>query len=344
MVYYIIALALYMQSSYREILRCLREGLTWLFGEDVAGKPAAKSAIAQARSRLGVEPLRGLYLDIVKPIATDRTRGSRYRGWRLVSLDGSTLDAADTEANEDAFGRPSGKGDGPYPQLRMVSLVENGTHVLFGANFGPYGKGEIELARGTLSWLKKDMLCLADRYFFGYDFWNEAAARADLLWRIKKNLILPCVKRFSDGSYLSRIYPSPKDRAHNKNGVQVRVIEYRLEGAENAEPIYRLLTTILSPKRAPAAELASLYQERWEIENSLDEFKSHLRGARVVLRSKTPEGVAQELYGLLLAHFAIRGLMHEAALKADIDPDRLSFLHTVRIVRRKLPLFVATPP
>lgn len=346
MVYYTIALALYMQSSYREILRCLREGLEWLFGKDVTGQPAAKSAIAQARNRLGVEPLRMLYHDLVKPIAVERTRGSRYRDWRLVSLDGSTLDVADTVANADAFGRPgSGNGEGPYPQLRLVSFVENGTHVLFGANFGSYRKGEIELARGSLSWLKKGMLCLADRYFFGYAFWNETASTgADLLWRIKKNLILPCLKRFSDGSYLSRIYPSPEDRAKDKNGVPVRVIEYRLEGAEAAEPIYRLLTTILSPEMAPAVELAALYRERWEIENSLDEFKSHLRGARIVLRSKTPEGVAQEFYGLLLAHFAIRGLMHEAALEADIDPDRLSFLHTVRIVRRKLPLFVATPP
>ena len=346
MVYYTIALALYMQSSYREILRCLQEGLRWLFGEEQTGKPAAKSAIAQARHRLGVEPLRRLYGDLVKPIALDRTRGSRYRGWRLVSLDGSTLDVADTVENEDAFGRPgSGKVGGPYPQLRLVSLVENGTHVLFGANFGPYRKSEIELARGSLSWLKKGMLCMADRYYFGYEFWNEAAATgADLLWRIKKNLILPCMKRLPDGSYLSRIYPSAKDRDDDRNGVPVRVIEYRLEGTEKAEPIYRLLTTILSPEMAPAEELASLYRERWEIENSLDEFKSHLRGARIVLRSKTPDGVAQELYGLLLAHFAIRGLMHEAALEADIDPDRLSFLHTVRIVRRKLPLFVATPP
>lgn len=346
MVYYIVALALYTRSSYREILRCLREGLVWLFGEGAVGKPAGKSAIAQARERLGVEPMRRLCEEIVKPIATERTRGSHYRGWRLVSLDGSTLDIADTESNNAAFGRPGGRnGKGSYPQMRLISFVENGTHVLFGANFGPYRKGERELARCSLSCLKKGMLCLADRNFFGYVFWNEAARTgSDLLWRINKNLILPCVKRLPDGSYLSRIYPSPEDRAKDKNGVPVRVIEYEMEGAEEAEPIYRLLTTILSPEQAPAPDLAALYQERWEIENALDELKSHLRGARIVLRSKTPEGVAQEFYGLMLAHFAIRGLMHEAALEANIDPDRLSFLHTVRVVRRKLPLFVATPP
>jgi DNA-binding PadR family transcriptional regulator len=346
MVYYVIALALYMQSSYKEVLRCLREGLVWLFGREAAGKTAAKSAISQARTKLGVEPLRRLYEELVQPIATKQTRGAWYREWRLFSLDGSTLDVADTEANRRAFGKPSNhKWLGSYPQMRLAGLVENGTHVLLGVQYGGFRTGETVLARVALKLLKRGMLCLADRNFFGYELWKEAAAKgADLLWRVKKNLILPCLKRFSDGSYLSRIYPSPEDRQHNRNGIVVRVIEYTLEGVEEAEPFYRLLTTILDPERAPAEELAALYPERWEIENALDELKTHLRGARIVLRSKTPEGVAQELYGLLLAHFAIRGLMHEAALKADMDPDRLSFMHTVRVVRRKLPLFVALPP
>jgi len=346
MVYYQIALALYMQSSYREVLRCLREGLVWLFGPEGAGKAAVKSAISQARRRLGVEPMRRLYEELVKPIATPQTRGAYYREWHLVSLDGSTLDAADTEANRRAFGKPSNHQRwGSYPQVRLAGLVENGTHVLLGMQFGGFRTGETVLARGALKALKRGMLCLADRNFFGYKLWREAAATgADLLWRGKKNLVLPCRKRLADGSYLSRIYASTQDRRHDRNGIAVRVIEYRLEGVEGAEPFYRLLTTILDPERAPAAELAALYQERWEIENALDELKAHLRGARIVLRSKTPEGVAQELYGLLLAHFAIRGLMHEAALLAEVDPDRLSFVHTVQVVRRKLPLFVAFPP
>jgi hypothetical protein len=346
MVYYMVALALYMQSSYREVLRCLREGLVWLFGSNESWKTPVKSAIAQARERLGVEPLKRLYEELVKPISTERTRGARYRGWRLVSMDGSTLDLADTEANEKAFGRPGGEnGEGSYPQLRLVALVENGTHVLFGVQFGGYRTGESVLARGAIPELKPGMLCLADRYYFGYDLWRAASSGgADLLWRVKKNLILPCEGRLPDGSYLSRIYASPKDRGHNIGGIAVRVIEYRLDGADDAEPFYRLMTTILDPEQAPAHELAALYEERWEIENAFDEFKTHLRGRRIVLRSKTPEGVAQELYGFLLAHFAIRGLMHEAALSAGIDPDRLSFLHAVRVVRRKLPLFVAIPP
>ena len=189
------------------------------------------------------------------------------------------------------------------------------------------------------------MLCLADRNFFGFDLWKKAhTTGADLLWRIKKNLRLPCEKRLSDGSYLSTIYRSDKDRRRGANGIRVRVIEYTLEGVANAEPIYRLLTSILDPDQAPAEELAALYHERWEIETALDELKTHLRGSKIVLRSKTPDLVRQEFYGLMMTHFAVRGLMHEAALKAREDPDRLSFLHAVRVVRRKLPHFVAIPP
>ncbi|NIN93462.1 MAG: IS4 family transposase [Anaerolineae bacterium] len=345
-VYYVIALALYMQCSYREVLRCLLEGIQWLLNPTVRIKVTGKSGISQARTRLGVEPLRRLHDEVVRPIAVEATKGAWYRGWRVVSLDGSTMDVADERANEEAFGRPgASRGRSAYPQLRFVSLVENGTHVLFGTQMGDYGTGEIALAKGSLRWLREGMLCLADRHFFGFEFWNQARARgADLLWRIKKNLQLPCEKRLRDGSYLSRIHLCQRDRRHQANGVQVRVIDYRLEGVAGAEPLYRLLTTILDPEQAPAHQLAALYHERWEIETALDELKTHLRGARIVLRSKTPELVRQEFYGLLMAHFAIRGLMHEAALKADEDPDRLSFIHAVRVIRRKLPFFHAIPP
>jgi IS4 transposase len=174
---------------------------------------------------------------------------------------------------------------------------------------------------------------------------NQASATgADLLWRIKKNLRLPREKQLPDGSYFSRIYASEKEQRHGKNGVFVRVIEYRLQGIPGAEPIYRLLTTILDHEAAPAVELAALYHERWEIETALDELKTHLRGSRIVLRSKTPDLVRQEFYGLMMAHFAIRCLMHEAALKANEDPDKLSFLHAVRVVRRKIARFASIPP
>jgi hypothetical protein len=345
MVYYAIALALYMGSSTREVLRCLLEGLRWLWGAE-AVKVAGKSGISQARSRLGEAPLRRLYEVVAQPIAARATRGAWYRGWRLVSLDGSCLDVAATAENRAEFGGPgAGRGESAFPQLRFVALVENGTHVLFGARLGRYADGETTLARAVLAALRPGMLCLADRQFFGFALWQAAAsAGADLLWRGTHNLRLPREAVLADGSCLTTIYPSDKDRRHRSGGIRVRVAEYRLAGIAEAEPLYRLLTTLLDPAQAPAAELAALYHERWEIEGALAELKTQLRGARVVLRSKTPELVRQEFWGLLLAHFAVRGLMHEAALKADEDPDRLSFSHAVRVVRRKLPLFAALPP
>jgi hypothetical protein len=345
MVYYTIALALYMGSSTREVLRCLLEGLRWLWGAE-AVKVAGKSGISQARARLGAEPLHRLYDQVVHPVATRATRGAWYRQWRLVSLDGSCLDIADTEENRGTFGRPeASRGESAFPQVRFVALVENGTHVLFGARLGRYEEGETMLARQVLLALRPGMLCLADRQFFGHALWQAAAATgAALLWRVKHNVRLPRETVLADGSHLTTIYPSEKDRRHQAHGIRVRVVEYRLEGVVGAEPLYRLVTTVLDPAAAPAAELAALYHERWEIEGALDELKTHLRGARVVLRSKTPELVRQEFWGLLLAHFAVRGLMHEAALRADVDPDRLSFQHAVRVVRRKLPLFGVLPP
>ena len=345
-VYYVIALALYMQASYREVLRCLLEGVQWLLDPSARIKVAGNSGISQARTRLGWEPLRQLHDEVVQPIAVAATKGAWYRQWRLVSLDGSTLDVADEKGNDEAFGRPgASRGESAFPQIRFVSLVENGTHVLFGSRMADYATSEIALAKDVLPRLGKGMLCLADRGFFGFAMWTEAAATgADLLWRVKKNILLPREKRLPDGSYLSRIYASEKDRRRRTGGVVVRVIEYRLEGIEGAEPLYRLVTTILDHELAPAGELAALYHERWEIETAFDELKTHLRGARIILRSKTPDLVRQEFYGLLLAHFAVRGIMHEAALRADRDPDRLSFLHAVRVVRRKIAAFGAIPP
>jgi hypothetical protein len=345
-VYYVIALALYMQSSYREVLRCLLEGIQWLAEPSTGINVAGNSGISQARTRLGWEPLQQLHDAVVKPIAVVATKGAWYRGWRLVSIDGSTLDIADEKGNDEAFGRPgASRGTSAYPQIRFVSLVENGTHVLFGSRMADYNTSEVALAKTVLPNLCKGMLCLADRGFFGFEMWKQAVATgADLLWRVRKNILLPCEKRLPDGSYLSRIYPPRKGQRRGHKGVVVRVIEYRLEGVEGAEPLYRLVTTILDHEQAPAAELAAVYHDRWEIETAFDELKTHLRGARIVLRSKTPDLVRQEFYGLLMAHFAVRGLMHEAALRAHEDPDRLSFLHAVRIVRRKIASYGAISP
>lgn len=345
-VYYVIALGLYMQSSYREVLRCLLEGIQWLLDPSAVIKVAGKSGISQARTRLGWEPMRALHDAVVAPISVGATRGTWHRGWRLVSLDGSTLDVADEQANDAAFGRPgSSRGASAYPQIRFVALVENGTHVLFGSRMAGYDTSEITLAKAALGGLRHGMLCLADRQFFGFALWAQARGTgADLLWRVKHNMRLSCERRWADGSYESRIYPSERDWRHKTDGMTVRVVDYRLEGVADAEPIYRLVTSILEPGTAPAQELAALYHERWEIETALDELKTHLRGARIVLRSKTPDLVRQEFYGLMMAHFAIRSLIHQAALKADEDPDRLSFLHAVRVIRRRMSTAVAVPP
>ena len=345
MVYYVIALALYMGCGTREVLRCLLEGLRWLWGAE-AVKVAGKSGISQARRRLGEEPLQRLYEGLVQPVATPATKGAWYRGWRLTSLDGTCLDVADTEENRSEFGLPgASRGESAFPQLRLVALVENGTHVLFGARLGRYRESETTLAHAVLGALRPGMLCLADRQFSGHALWSRAASTgADLLWRGKSNLRLPREQVLPDGSYLTTVYPSEADRRHRSHGLRLRVVEYRLEGVAEAEPLYRVVTSILDPQRAPAAELAALYHERWEIEVALAELKTQLRGARVVLRSKTPALVRQEVWGLLLAHFAVRGLMHEAALQADEDPDQLSFSHAVHVIRRKIPHFAALSP
>ena len=290
--------------------------------------------------------MKKLYSAIVAPIAEKHTRGAWYGPWRLVSLDGSTLDIADTAENEKAFGRPgASRGSSAFPKIRFVALLESGTHVLWNAHLDKYATDEITLAETVVPALRKGMLCLADRFFPSYKLWRAAAKTgADLLWRTRQNARLDVEKRLPDGSYLSRIYASTSDRRNRRKGIVVRVIDYCLKDVQDAEPIYRLITTILDHEPAPAQELAALYHERWEIETTLDELKTHLRGAQIVLRSKTPELVQQEFFGLLMAHFAIRGLMHEAALKADEDPDRLSFLHSVRVVQRRMTHYGAIPP
>ncbi len=349
-VYYVIAMALYMQVSCREVLRCLMEGIRWLAGPMTKIKVAGKSSISQARVRLGCAPVKQLHDEVVVPIAVKgaikSTKGAWYGDWRLVSLDGSTLDVADTMENERAFGRPgAARGKTAFPQIRFVSLVENGTHVLFGSRLGGYEKGETTLCREVIPFLRKGMLCMGDRNFYGFKMWKEAKETgADLLWRVKKNLRLPCMKRLSDGSYQSKVYESEKDRRQDRNGITVRVIEYTIEDVIDAEPIYRLMTTIMDHEKAPARELAALYHERWEIETALDELKTHLRGSNTVLRSKRPDLVCQEFYGFLMAHFAARKLMHEAAMKVNEDPDRLSFVHAVRVIRRKAATFAAFSP
>jgi len=343
-VYYVIAMSFFSQTGVEEVLRWVLEGVRNFFGLNSIAV-ATKGAITSARIRLGSEVLEDLYKHVVKPQAMDATKGAWYKELRLVAIDGSTLDLQDTRENAEHFGyAEGGRGECAFPKLRFVSLVETGTHVLFGARMGVYKTSEHALAQQVIDSLEGDMLCLADRLFYSYDFWNKAKGTgAQLLWRVKNNMILPVEESLADGSWLTTIYADPKSRRQCRDGVKVRAINYRLknENGNDGKTIgngesYLLLTTLLDCEKYSAEELAGLYPERWEIETAYDEFKTHLRGGRVVLRSKTPELVQQEFYGFLMAHFCTRQLMHEAALANDIEPLRLSFTHTVEIIKRKL--------
>jgi hypothetical protein len=343
LMYFLIALGLHASEGCRAVLR--RVVLRKSSAEDEELDPiSSDSAISQGRNRLSWKSIRDAYLRFVRPIATRKTIGAWYRRWRLVSLDGCTLEVADTSRNERAFGRPgASRGKTAFPQIRWVTLLENGTRLLFGAEMGRYNTGETTLAKKVVERLPADALCLADRRFFSYALWNKAlASGAALLWRVSNNLILPKLRRLPDGSYLSKIYPSSKARAADRNGVLVRLIEYRLQ--PGGTEVYRLLCSILDPKKAPGVELANLYPKRWTIETVLAEIKTRLRGARVVLRSKVPALVRQDFYGLLLAHFGVRALMHESALQENVEPADLSFVHAVRTIARYLPLYVSFFP
>ena len=351
MLYYVIALALYAEASTQEVLRCVVEGARWL-GDPTTTDLPSKSAISQARTRLGDAPVVALYRAVVAPIATGGTPGAWYRGWRVMSLDGTTLDVGDTAENVAAFGRPaSARGanaTGAFPQVRLVGLLENGTHVLTHVQLGAYRMHERTLAQAALVGLTPAMLCLADRGFLSFALWRAACATgAALVWRAPATMTLPILERYAAGSYRSALRWNQHSSDPDRTPPPVRVITYTLPTGRTAPTRYRLVTSVLDPARAPAVELATLYHERWEIESAFDELTTHLRGARRVLRSKTPDLVRQEVWGFLLAHFALRALMHEAALGAlprARDPDTLSFTHTLQVTRRTLPHVAAIPP
>jgi hypothetical protein len=339
-VYYVLALALFADCSYEEVMRQLVEGLAWEAGWEQVWEVPSKMAISKARARLGKEVLELLFRAACVPIATASTRGAFYHGLRLVSVDGTCLDLADTPANDAEFGRPGShrrEGGGAFPQLRIVALAESGTHAIFDAAMGPYTTSERVLADRLWDSLSEGMLCLADRGFYGYErFQTAMATGAELLWRVNSTVSLPREQTLGDGSYLTHI---AKDNHGRKraDAVQVRVVEYQLDDPAltgQEEQRYRLITTILDPDNGPASELAALYPQRWELESALDELKTHQRGPKVVLRSKSPDGVYQEAWGHLATHYAIRRLMHDAALQADLIPHRLSFIRSLRATRR----------
>jgi hypothetical protein len=345
-VYYVMALALWREAPLEEVLRVVCEGLQWLGGGQAEAVQASKSAISQARTRLGAQVMQRLAERVLRPLAAPGAPGAWYRQWRVMALDGSSMDVADESANAEFFGYPTAtRGQSAFPQARLLGLVECGTHVVAAADIAPYARSEKAMAAERLGgWLTRDMLLLADRGFYSFKLWQIArATEAALLWRVSSTLKLPAQQILADGSYLSTVYDSA-DSAR-RHGVTVRVIEYDLEASSTpTQDSYRLVTNLLDANVAPVEELAALYHERWEIEGVFDEFKTHLRANSTVLRSKTPDLVQQELWGLLLAHFAIRQLMAQAAWDRGLDPDRLSFSHAVRVIKRKMPQAAALPP
>jgi hypothetical protein len=340
-VYFVLAMCLFFGQGYEEVARLLGEGLG--DGRRLWRVPTT-AAIGRARRRLGVEPLKTLFDRVCQPVAVPETTDAWYRRWRVVAVDGTCLDLADTDANTEFFGRHvSGRGASAFPQARLVALAECGTHAVFGAAVGALSASEQTLSRQLFTRLREGMLLLADRGFYGFELWQAArASGADLLWRVRTNAALAVVEHLDDGSYLSTVH-AEADRRSRRNPVVVRVVEYTLARTGDAT-VYRLVTTILDPEQAPARELAALYAQRWEIETTLDEIKTHQRGPKLVLRSKYPWGVEQEIYGLLLVHHAVRQLMHQAALHEGLDPDRLSFTRSLRVVRRQVPAQAALSP
>ena len=350
-VYYVLALALFMDMGGGRVMRGLAGTLSWAArGATVVLPP--EEALSRARSRLGPVPLRLLFESVAGPLAGPDTPGGFWRGRRVLSVDGTTLDVQDTVANWARFGGPgtadeSGAGlRGGFPKVRVVALAECGTRALIAARQGSYATSEKALTVELLPLLGEGMLVLADRNFPGYDLWGQAAATgADLLWRVGSIFTLPVVTVLTDGSYLSRLAPPKKERRAGAAPIVVRVVEYHLL-AEDGTPTetFALISTLLDVQAAPAAELADLYHARWQIENAFGAFKSQLKGDGVVLRSKTPDGAEQELWALLCAYHAIRELICAAAELTDQDPLRLSFISALDAVRGPVGDPAAFPP
>ena len=338
MAYFAVGMALHSEGSYEDVLGLLTDGLSWADPGTEPVRLPTKSAIFQARERLGFEPVKALFDRVARPLATSETPGAFLAGRRLVAIDGTTFDVADTIVNDDFFGRPGvNKGErSAFPQARVVAVTECATHAVFDAEIGPYTTSELALSKPLIDRLKPGMVLLADRGFTGFALWKQAAATgADLLWRAKNNTRPRQIEVFDDGSWLGELRAN--NARLNTEAVIVRVVDYHVDDGRGTETgPFRLFSTLIDPNEVTATELAAAYAQRWEIESTFDELKTHQRGARTVLRSKSPGLVLQEIWGHLCCHFAIRTLMWEAADHVGVDPDRVSFVAALRIVRRSL--------
>jgi hypothetical protein len=347
-------MCLFYEDDYEEVMHKLVESLRDMRSWSTEWDVPTTSAITQARQRLGFEPLRELFDRCAVPMAEPGTKGAWLAGRRLMAIDGFTLDVADTPENAKEFGRTNGTAQSVFPQVRIAALGECGSRAVVGAALAGCRRGEQTLAAQLLSWVTADMMVIADRNFYSFGLWRQyRATGADLLWRVKADIRLPVLRVLEDGSYLSVVIHGDHRgarRAHlleaARDGAEVdpdhaaivRVVEYEVpdrEGNGSGELVC-VITTILDPNQVGAAELAAAYHERWEAENTIDEIKTHQRGPARILRSKSPNMVKQEIWALLLTHYSVRHLMCRAADEAGIDPDRISFMRSLRIIRGQI--------
>ena len=342
MAYFSIGMALYSEGSYEDVLAQLTDGLSWASGWQDSYSPPSKSAIFQARVRLGSEPLAALFERVARPLGRAGTPGVWLAGRRLVAIDGTCLDVADTVVNAEHFGRPGvDKGEqAAFPQARVVALAECGTHAIFAAEVGTYSQSEAALTGPLLDRLSPGMLLTADRGFFSYALWRKATGTgADLLWRVRTDTFGPkptYLQDLPDGSWLAHLRQTHSAAARREEPMLVRVVDYTIDDGRANPTSYRLFTTLTDPSEVSASDLAAAYTQRWEIELAFDELKTHQRGPRTVLRSKSPDLVLQEIWGHLCCHYAIRSLMNEAAMHSGHDPDRVSFVAALRITRQSI--------
>ena len=341
----VIAMSLWSRDPMRDVLKNLIDGLAeaWVKVGKYWRVPC-KSAITQARQRLGPRVMSQLFHQLVKPMATEETLGAFLNGRRIVVIDGTCFDIPDSDENARVFGRPSSRPgtQAAFPKVRLVILIEAGTHLIFDALMCPYRMGERVRALKLLRSVTSGMLLMWDRGLHSYAMVQATVVKGcDYLGRIPANVKFLVEQPLADNSYLAWIYPSSKLRKKGCEPILIRVIEYTIEQPDKPQSqiTYRLITSLLDIEKFPAQLLASEYHQCWEVENTIDELKIHLLGRKTHVRSQKPREVVQEVYGWLLGHWAVRLLMFQAASSAGVPPLRLSFSGTLRVIRRAIPKF-----
>jgi hypothetical protein len=331
-----VAMGLFTDTALEQVLIKLVKGLRYIWPDDEY-QTANKSAISQARYRLTAKPVVELFRRVCKPLATQATTGAFLFGLRLMAIDGTTEDVADTPENVAFFGRHhGGRGDGAFPQMHAVYLCESGTHAVCDAGFWPCHTSERVGGLRMLRSVEPGMLVMWDCGFHSFDMADQThrVRKAHFLGRLPSHAKPKFIWALPDGSYLAYIYPSEYKRKKRGEHLLVRVIEYTIDDPDRAGygEQHRLITSLLDPELYPAHTLACEYHQRWEVEITIDEVDTHQRLPNHSLRSRKPAGVMQEAYGLLIAHYAVRMLIHESALQSELDPDRLSFTNALHII------------